>query len=1190
MKRSDGQEKKEQLASARRKPLSQGEPSSEKERIRQSGIEVVGAMPWGSHFCQFYQTKQDLLDVLVPYFKAGLESNEMCVWVTSEFLDNDDAIAAMQKAVPVFSSYLEKGQIEIFPYTDWYLEEGKFEMQRVLRMWLARHDQALALGYQGLRVSGNPFWIDNKKDWDDFTAYEAEINNVIHDYDILVLCTYSLDKCGANEIIDVVTNHQFALIKRSGKWELIENSETKKIGEALRQSEERYRSLFNGMTEGFALHEIICDDKGVPCDYRFLEINPAFERLTGLKRKDITGKTHNEVLPNDDPMWIAMYGKVALTGESAHFDNYSPALKKHYEVFAYRPAPRQFAVIFRDITDRKKREQELVRLNRTLRALSNSNQAMMHAKDESELLEQVCKIIVEDCGHAMVWIGLAEKDEGKTVRPVASAGFEAGYLETLRITWADTERGRGPTGTAIRTGKPAVCGNMLTDPRFAPWREQALKRGYASSIVLPLMTGSTAFGAINIYSKEADPLSEDEVKLLAELASDLAYGITAIRQRSAHARVEEALRESQKDLNRAQVVARTGSWRLDVHRNELTWSAENHRIFGIPAGTPMTYETFLSTVHPEDRQHVDRMWTAALRGEPYDIEHRIIVGDKVKWVRETAEIEFDKNGVLLGGFGTTQDITDRKRAEDTLRETRDYLQNLIDFANAPIIVWDLNFKITRFNHAFERLTGHRSEDVLGMPLEILFPQDSKEDSLKHIRRALSGERWEVVEIPILITDGTVRTILWNSANIYNKERTSVVATIAQGQDITERKRMEQALEAARISAEQAKDAAEAANKAKDHFLAALSHELRTPLTPVMGMVSMLQKDLRFDANTRESLEMIRRNVELEARLIDDLLDVTRIERGKIELDRQAIDLCAVIRRAAEVCTQDIKERNLKFSMDAPDGPYAVDADPVRLEQVFWNLIKNAVKFTPPGGRISIRCRRDKDSHVVAEVSDTGKGISPELLPRLFGAFEQGDRQSARQYGGLGLGLTISKGLVDMHGGTLTAHSEGEGKGATFAVRLPLLPAEAAQAATVAPLAAAHPRPSAPPRALRILLVEDHENTARMMTLLLSALGHEVHTAGDVTTAMRLAGEGRTGNFNLLISDLGLPDGSGLDLMHALRQRGLDLPAIALSGYGSEQDIHLSRKAGFAEHLVKPVDISQVESTIARIFGEAGRQD
>ena len=188
---------------------------------RNSGITLVGDLPWGSHFCQFYQTKKDLLDVLVPYFRAGLESNELCVWVTSDFLTAGDALKALKKGVPDFQGHLEKKQMEIFPYTDWYLKGGSFDLKRTLDMWMEKHDEALSRGFAGLRVSGNPYWIDNKKDWDDFADYEAEINNVIGGTKLLVLCTYSLKKCGVVEIMDVVKNHEFALAMNRGKWQVV---------------------------------------------------------------------------------------------------------------------------------------------------------------------------------------------------------------------------------------------------------------------------------------------------------------------------------------------------------------------------------------------------------------------------------------------------------------------------------------------------------------------------------------------------------------------------------------------------------------------------------------------------------------------------------------------------------------------------------------------------------------------------------------------------------------------------------------------------------------------------------------------------------------------------------------------------------------------------------------------------------
>ena len=256
-------------------------------------------------------------------------------------------------------------------------------------------------------------------------------------------------------------------------------------------------------------------------------------------------------------------------------------------------------------------------------------------------------------------------------------------------------------------------------------------------------------------------------------------------------------------------------------------------------------------------------------------------------------------------------------------------------------------------------------------------------------------------------------------------------------DISESKRIEDELHAAKLSAEEAREDAEAANRAKDHFLAVLSHELRTPLTPALAVVSMLQENTRFDPDTRENLEVIRRNIDLEARLIEDLLDVSRIEQGKVELYRQTMALCTIINRAVEVCLPDIQARQLEFGVNNPDGPYLVDVDPARLQQVFWNLLKNAVKFTPHGGCVGIQCRRDGEHHVIAEVIDSGEGIHPDMLTRIFRPFEQEGRHITHQFGGLGLGLAISKAILDLHGGTDIRAQRGQGKSARFTVRLPI---------------------------------------------------------------------------------------------------------------------------------------------------------
>jgi two-component system CheB/CheR fusion protein len=318
-------------------------------------------------------------------------------------------------------------------------------------------------------------------------------------------------------------------------------------------------------------------------------------------------------------------------------------------------------------------------------------------------------------------------------------------------------------------------------------------------------------------------------------------------------------------------------------------------------------------------------------------------------------------------------------------------------------------------------------------------------------------------------------------------------------------------------------------------------------------------------------------VELEARLIDDLLDVTRIVRGKVELDKRPIELCTIVRRAVEVCKEDIDARRLHFGMDlGPASPYWIEADAARLQQVFWNLLKNAIKFTPLAGCVGIRCHPE-NGHVVIELKDSGAGIEPEALARIFNPFEQAERSITRQFGGLGLGLTISKALVEMHGGSIEAFSDGKGKGAMFRVTLPLVSARLAEETRQLPPVIDSSQPAT--RSLRILLVEDHGDTARIMRQILSGEGHVVQTAGDVAMALERAGHE---TFDLVISDLGLPDGSGVDMMRTLRATGQRMPAIALSGYGQEEDMHRSREAGFAEHLIKPVSIDHLLSAIGRL--------
>ena len=381
---------------------------------------------------------------------------------------------------------------------------------------------------------------------------------------------------------------------------------------------------------------------------------------------------------------------------------------------------------------------------------------------------------------------------------------------------------------------------------------------------------------------------------------------------------------------------------------------------------------------------------------------------------------------------------------------------------------------------------------------------------------------------------------------------------------------------------------EQASRAKDNFLAALSHELRTPLTPVLMAAASLSEDERLPEEVRAQLGMIERNIGLEARLIDDLLDLTRIAKGKLPLRPQLCDSHSLISLAMEIVRDDAHEKGLVLEREFLAQNCGLMADPSRFQQVIWNLLRNAVKFTPKGGKITIRTRDEsvpgEAARLRIEVADTGIGITQGAIERIFQPFEQA-HEGEHRFGGLGLGLSIARAIVDLHQGRISAESGGLDQGATFIVELPGATEAPAgisnngerRNGTSAPGAAPEEIGSVPP--LHILLVEDHDATLQVLTRLLIRTGYRVTSVNTITAAQS---EAEANRFDLVISDLGLPDGSGNELMEKLRdQHGLR--GIALSGYGMEEDVDRSRKSGFQAHLIKPIEMNQLRRTILSVL-------
>ncbi len=509
-----------------------------------------------------------------------------------------------------------------------------------------------------------------------------------------------------------------------------------------------------------------------------------------------------------------------------------------------------------------------------------------------------------------------------------------------------------------------------------------------------------------------------------------------LREISERRRVEQALRDTQADLNRAQAVGQLGSWRFTAMNNELVWSDENHRIFGLAKGTPLSYDTFLSVVHPDDREYVDRMWQAALHGAAYDIDHRLLVDGVVKWVREIAEIEFDAHGQILGGFGTTQDITELKQAEQAL------------------------------------LDAHRR---------------------------------------------------------------------------------------------------------KDEFLAMLGHELRNPLTPIRNAAHVLGRLPSREPHVQWARDIIEQQVVHLTRLVDDLLDVSRIVRGKIELRQESVALASVVAHAMDMAQPLLDAKNHHLELHLPEMPVWLRGDPVRLAQILLNLLDNAAKYTPEGGRIELSATVSGAS-IEIRLRDNGIGIPADLLPRVFDLFQQNERTLDRAQGGLGLGLTLVKRLVELHGGAITVTSAGAGQGSEFTLRLP------AQVAAAPAVDHQRQAPPVSPGCCRVLVVDDDPAVAESLCTMLEIEGHGVKSADNGAAALHLAQEFHP---HLVLLDIGLQGMDGYQVARLLRSQ--ENPAepyflVAVTGYGQEMDRNHSRLAGFDQHLVKPV----FPETLCELAAEVGR--
>jgi PAS domain S-box-containing protein len=655
-------------------------------------------------------------------------------------------------------------------------------------------------------------------------------------------------------------------------------------------------------------------------------------------------------------------------------------------------------------------------------------------------------------------------------------------------------------------------------------------------------------------------------------------GITVyFRNVTAQVQGEAALRQSEEQLRLATESANLGLWYWNVQEDTLEWTPQCKALFGLPADIEMTYDLFLNALHPDDRHRTHETVLQCLQSRiPYDIEYRTQWPDgTLRWIAAKGNCTYDAAGQPIRMMGITIDITDRKQIEAELWQKNAILKVINDSTPTPIYVKDREGRIIFANPATLEVLGKPESQVIGYRDDEIYPGFG-EVVVENDRRIMETGQLEVVEES---PDG-VRTFLGVKVP-YRDETGAVIGLIGVASDISDRVQLERDREQVLNQAQAAREVSERANRIKDEFLSVLSHELRTPLNPILGWIRLMKAGKLDAVRTREAISIIERNAQLQAQLINDLLDISRILQGKLALNQEPVHLETVITAAQETVRLAAEAKAITITTAFEDSNGQVLGDAGRLQQVVWNLLTNAIKFTPDGGEITVRLARTENQAQI-QVRDTGKGIASDFLPHVFERFRQADSSTTRKFGGLGLGLAIVRQLVELHGGTVDVESLGEGYGATFMVCLPLLTASSEPPIQDMDVPA-DCSPGCSLSGYQILVVDDDLDSREFVTFALNQHGAIVTQAASASEALAVLSHTQ---FDVLVSDIGMPEMNGYTLMQQIRakpaEHGGQIPALALTAYADEGSSEQALQAGFGQHLAKPIDVDQLVTSVVRL--------
>jgi PAS domain S-box-containing protein len=921
--------------------------------------------------------------------------------------------------------------------------------------------------------------------------------------------------------------------------------------EALRDANRRLAGVLDSITEGY----FVLDDQ-----FRFVEVNAAAHRLVFADRPvaDLIGRGFWDVYPQGKGTeFYTQYRRAVFEQVPVHFEARSRIVDKWFEAHAY-PRGGRLEVYIRDVTDRKRAEEALARTRLQFQRMAEASPDVLYVHDVvADRVLYSNRALPEVLGYTPGDVAaMGPSVSGTLVHPADLAVLHA----------------RNRRCDALPDGE-------VVEVEYRVRRKDGAWRWYRDrAVVFERDPGGTARSVLGVCQDVTD---------------------------QKHA--VDALRAARDRLAEAQRIARLAHWEMDWTTKAVRWSDEMYRLLGLTPGAVVpSVETLMALVPAEDHAAVRAAAEAAVRGHtPYQVDHRVVRPDgAVRVMSAQAEVVFAPDGRPLRFVGTMQDVTERRRAEEDLRRSEERAKFLAEFGAA--LAGSLDYEATL--KAVAKLTvpaladfcmvhlvgpdgtarqvaeAHADPDLEGRLGAVLRRYQPTENPKSLIGRALRTGRPEFAsELAPIITRETVPdeelVRLYEDLGPHSSLSVPLVArgralgclTLAYStsgrrygpDDLAFAEELARRAALAVDNARLFSDVREA-DQRKDEFLAMLGHELRNPLAAVRTAAHVL-RELGGDPDHQRLVAMVERQALQLSRLVDDLLDVARVTRGAIHLRPVPLELATVVAVAVEAARPLMAERRHEFAVELPDRPLTARADPPRVEQVVANLLANAAKYTPPGGRVALTLTADGGEAVI-RVEDTGIGLRPEALAGLFTLFRQSDHVPGQVREGLGIGLALVKALVELHGGRISARSDGPGRGSTFEVRLPVLTAGEAPA----PLPTASARPPQSPAPRRVLVVEDNRDAADSLALLLRLNRHDVSVVADGPGALAVAPAFRP---DVVICDIGLPGMDGYEVARRLRALpGLNgLRLAALTGYGQDSDRRRAADAGFDHHFTKPVD-------------------